>query len=196
MGILQTTVEHAQEDYRAGSRAVVLELAWDRAEPAPGWFDYNYLVEKQAEMEAYQLLRYQVTLDLGMQYPPAWVFDLPHARYMNQFGDVFCSSEPGVDIPNAVFSQAVRDAQERYVRHVFRVLRDDFVLVRLGWMKYGELAYPAQQFNGHANCYWSFGDLAQGKATGLAQGLAPCPTPGWLPGSGLSTPTTARDFLV
>ena len=118
-----------------------------------------------------------------MQYPPPWLFDLPHSRFVNQFGDAYDLPQPGKQRGNAVFNQAIRDRQAAYVTRIFADLGQDFFAVRLGWGYYGELNLPLHKFNGHVNCYWAFDALAQGKAQGLPAGIPPCPRPGWVPGT-------------
>lgn len=195
VGILQDTEEHFRENLASGMQAIVLELGWDQAEPREGRFQSSYFAAKRARMEKYRSDGMLIALDLGFQYPPAWIFRLPHARYVNQYGDVFESTTIGENVPNAVFSQAVRDRQEDYLQHVFEQLGSDFLLVRLGWMKYGELAYPLHAFRDRRNCYWSYDDLAQGRAAGLAAGLTPCPVEDWRPGEPSPIHGRARAFI-
>ena len=194
-GVLQSTDEHLARNREAGANIVVVELGWNRAEPAQSAFSDSYFRKMAKNIEARRRMGYAIALDLGFQYPPKWVFDLPHARYVNQVGRVFRSETTGEDIPNAVFNAAVRERQKAYLAEVFRRLGTEFALVRLGWMKYGELAYPVSEFGGRGNCYWAFDALAQGRAEGLAKGLAPCPVPGWVPGEASPDHARARAFL-
>jgi len=101
-------------------------------------------------------------LDMGVQYPPAWVRQLPGAQFVNQFGQVYDQRSPGANGVNAVFSQAVRERQAAYAARLFRDLGDDFFAVRLGWGYYGELQYPMHKYEGKTNCYWAYDELAQG----------------------------------
>ena len=194
-GVLQHSREHLDANRRAGADIVVIDLAWDRAEPKAGEFSDAYLGEIRRQIATCRKLGYGIALDLGFQYPPAWAFDLPGGRYINQFGEAFASKAVGEEVPNAVFSQAVRDAQEAYLKRVFERLGKDFAFVRLGWMKYGELAYPAAKAGGRTNCYWAYDDLAQGKADGRPAGVPTCPVPGWRPGEASPGHAKAKAFL-
>lgn len=173
--------EHSAAGREAGWRVALVSVSWDRFEPRPGEFDESYIREIAGKMSAQRVAGYM--LQLGLQYPPAWVAGLPHGRYKNQFGDQFFSKRPGEDLPNLVFNAAVRGRAAAYIEQVFSRLGAGWDFVRLGGGKFGELNYPAPRFNGRENCYWAFDDLAQGKASGLAEGLSPCPVPGWVPGT-------------
>lgn len=193
-GTLQSDPANAKRNHAAGIRIATLEVAWDRVEPKPDQFDPAYLNERKARLATFRQHGMQVALDLGLQYPPAWVFELPNSRYVNQFGKPYVGDRPGANGANAVFSQAVRDRQSAYVA---RVLRDigDVDIVRLGWCYYGELHFPTHRFDGQTNCYWAFDDLAQGKAKGLPPTLASCPVPGWKPGEKTADHHAASRFL-
>lgn len=182
-GVLQADPAHAAQDAQAGIRLATLEVSWNRYEPRPGQFDARYLATVRRKADALRGAGMQLVLDLGLQYPPPWLFALPHSRFVNQYGDAYDLPQPGKQRVNAVFNQALRDREDAYVTQVFADLGRDFFAVRLGWGYYGELNLPLPKFNGHVNCFWAFDDLAQGKAPGLPPGLPPCPQPGWVPGT-------------
>jgi hypothetical protein len=182
-GVLKADPAHAAKEVAAGIGLATLEVVWRRYEPRLGKFDMRYVASLRDKAEALRGVGVQPVLDLGMQYPPAWLFDLPQSRFVNQYGDAYDLAEPGKQRVNAVFNQAIRDRQAAYVARVFADLGQDFVAVRLGWGYYGELNLPQHKFAGHLNCYWAFDDLAQGKAHGLPPTIPPCPEPGWLPGT-------------
>ncbi len=193
-GVLEHTLTRLAANYRAGARVAVVQLGWDRAQPAPDHFDSAYWIEIAGVIANVRQHGYRVALDLGMQYPPAWIFTLPHSRYVNQFGQAFAAGL-GEDVPNAVFNQAVRDRQAAYIAAVATALGEDFLFVRLGAMKYGELAYPTHRFGATENAYWGFDAVAQGLTAGLPAGVSACPVPGWLPGQSSADHATARAFL-
>ena len=195
LGILQHTTEHLQENRDAGAQVVVISLAWDRAEPAMGQFSDAYFEQVRTSIAACRKLGYAIAVDPGFQYPPAWIFDLPHSRFVNQYGHAFSSTEIAEQIPNAVFNQAIRDRQENVLRRMFKEIGPELAQVRLGWMKFGELAYPLHTFEGEKNCYWGFDEIAQGRASGLPPGLEPCPTGDWRPGQPSPKHARARAFL-
>jgi len=192
-GILQNTKQHLTSNREAGVQVAIVEIGWNRAEPAQGQFSETYFNEVREKLQEYRALGYKIVIDFGFQYPPDWIFDLPHSRYVDQHGNHFKSATIGENIPNAVFNQAIRDHQEAYLRQVFREIDDDFLFVRLGWMKYGEIAFPVHRYEDNANCYWGYDALAQGEVRGLPPGIERCPVPGWRPGQ---TSPDHRDALV
>jgi hypothetical protein len=137
-------------------------------------------------------LGYLMQLDLGLQYPPAWMFNAPDGqpaqperRFANQFGQAFTTTASGKNTPNAVFSQAVRDDMAEYIAAVFARLGTDWHSVRTGGGKYGETNYPENGYTDaagtHVNSYWAF-DIAAQSGARLAGGVSVCPVPGWKPG--------------
>src|SRR5687768_11365038 len=111
LGTLQSTPEHAQRMMQAGVELATLELGWNRFEPSPGAVDAEYIREVKARMETFQSAGIKVVLDLGVQYPPAWLLEQPGARYVNQYGDSFVDSSLGKNIANSVFNARVRELQ-------------------------------------------------------------------------------------
>ena len=181
-GALQDDPTRWAEERAAGLSVIVLEPVWSRYEPRPDSFDAVYVSQLKKRLADTRAAGFRVVLSPGWQYPPAWIFDLPHSRYVNQYGDAFADPAPGMAGFNAVFNQAVRARQEKYLRRLFADLGTDFLALRLGGGWYNELNYPPPRFHDHANCYWAFDDLAQGGVAGLPAGISPCPDPGWLPG--------------
>jgi len=179
----------------AGLRVAVVLASWDRFEPMPGVYDEKYIETLAAEKEQLRKLGYKLQVDFGVQYPPAWVYELPQGRYRDQFADVFISKQPGENMPNVVFNAEIRKHIAAYIGAVFARLGNDWDFVRLGCSRYGELNYPQNRYNGHDNCYWAFDDIAQGKAPGLPEGVAPCPVPGWLPGGPSAKHADAKRFI-
>lgn len=193
--MLQGTLDRAAEGRTAGWNVAVISLAWEALEPAPGQINEEAVRRAAQETQEFRKLGYRLQLDLGLQYPPAWIFDLPQARYRNQYGTEFRSADPGKNQPNAVFNVAVRDRLARYLEQVFSRLGTDWDWVRLGGGFYGEVNFPMSTFEGRTNCYWAFDALAQGRESGLPEGLIPCPVPGWIPGTPSPGNQSARQFL-
>jgi len=187
-GTLQMPLERAAKERAEGMRVALVAAAWARFEPKPGVIDQHYVDELLKQKKALAALGYKLMIDLGVQYAPPWVFELPHGRYKNQFGDTFATKQSGEDVPNVVFNAEVRRHEAEYFGEVFARLGSDWDYVRLGCAKFGELNYPRHEFNNHSNCYWAFDDIAQGKATGLPAGMFPCPVPGWIPGTPVPPP--------
>ena len=170
-------------EYQDGLRVREVGVGWSSYETAQNTFNNTYLAGVKQRINAYRAAGYGIQLDLGMQYPPAWVFRLPGSHFVNQFGDAYSSSAPGGAGVNAVFSQSMRQAQEQYVSHLFGQLGNDFAGIRLGWGRSGEIGYPHPTFGTSKNSYWAFDDIAQGKVPGRPPGVAACPVPGWIPGT-------------
>lgn len=143
-----------------------MEMYWDRYETAQGVFDNGYLGEVLARYDELAAAGLRVVLDLGMQYPPNWVFNIPNSRFVNQDGDVW-SGGAGDDVPNGPFNTAVSDAQITYIRQVADVFDGRPLFgVRAGGGGYGELRYPT------GGDWWGFDEVA----------AASCPVPDWRPG--------------
>lgn len=193
-GALQSTVARADQNYAAGMRLVTMELAWGRYEPTAGDYDAAYVQSVKSSIAAYRAKGMAVVLSLGVQYPPDWLLQLPHARFVNQYGDRYVVAEPGKNIGNLVFNQALRDRYEAYMRRVFGDLGTDFSAVRLGGGWYDELNYPEPGFGGRSNAYWAFDDISSGRASGLAAGQSVNPVPGWTPGVASPDHAKARQF--
>jgi hypothetical protein len=171
-GVLQATQAHAAQERGAGITVGSLELNWSRYEPGPGQFDAGYAAQMRSRMDALRAAGLSVVLDVGMQYPPAWVFGVsPNTRFVDQYGDVWHGSL-SEDVPNAVWDNAVRNAEAAYVARVAADLGDGFYAVRAGGLLQNELRYPHQQYTGHGNVYWGFDGAAQAQS----------PVPGWRPG--------------
>ena len=165
---------------RAGLTIAVMELGWDRYEPAPGQFDQAYVNGVRRQIATCTQVGLQVVLSPGLQYPPGWVHQLPSGDYRDQAG-----ATPSGRAVNLVFSQAVRNAAASYLRHIDRDLGlRSFRAVRVGTSSAGELGYPGphEGTGPYPHNYWAF-DAAAQTGAGLAAGLRPSPVPGWTPGS-------------
>ncbi|WP_157749290.1 hypothetical protein [Jatrophihabitans sp. GAS493] len=167
---------------------MTLGLGWDSIEPKPGVFSSYEIGLVVARLTVLRNAGYHIVLDLGLQYPPSWVFDLPGAtRFVDQYGDAW-HGPLSQDVPNAVFNQQVRSAQQQYIAHVAAALGPkNFATVRVGGLLSGELRYPPATYNGHSNLLWDY------DATALAQS----PYPNWRPtvGTGVTSATQARASL-
>jgi hypothetical protein len=173
----------------------ILALAWSRVHPIEGAKNQPYLDEKRAELQAMRKAGFSILLDLGTQYAPDWIYDYPHSRFRNQYGDEYSGGigETGV---NAVFNDDMRTKLAAYVEEVFADFGTHVDVVRLGFMRYGEIGYPHPSFNAKTNSYWAYDDIAQGKAVGLPAGIEPCPVPGWVPGQSSADHDDARRFAA
>jgi hypothetical protein len=194
-GTLKSSPQHARTNYEAGIRLVTLPIRWRKYEPRPGEFDTGYLAEIQEQISLYRNHGLSIILDFSMHHPPDWIWNIPHSRFVNQYGACWQPSEEGRPAVNGVFNRELRNCQEAYAARVLKELDEDFFAIRLGWLTYGELHYPFSMYDGQVNCYWAFDNNAQGKADGLPAGVSPCPVPDWVPGTWSHEHSSAREFL-
>lgn len=192
-GVLQNTTAHLTQNYQAGMRMGILELQWSNFYSTEGVENTTYINSKKAELQALRNAGYQVMLGFGTQYAPSWIYNYPNSRFKNQYGDSYSggNGETGV---NVVFNDAMRQKQAAYIADVFSEFGTDFAMVRLGFMRYGEIGYPHPTYNGHTNSYWAYDDIAQGNAGGLPAGISPCTVKGWIPGQASTNHDSARIF--
>jgi hypothetical protein len=195
IGVLQPKPSYAAPLAEAGVSLVVLGVSWSDFEPAAGTTNPAYVRKLRDELAVYRQAGLRVVLDPGVQYPPAWLFDLPDARYQNQYGDLYADRSSGKNIANTVFNDAVRSRYAAHLAALFRELGTDWFAVRLGGGWYGELNYPDTTYAKQANCYWAYDPVAQGSKPGLPAGITACPVPGWKPGTASPDHASARRFL-
>jgi hypothetical protein len=196
LGVLQPKPAYARPLADAGITQVVLSVSWENFEPSAGTTNPAYIRQLLSELAAYRHAGLQVVLDPGIQYPPAWLFDLPDARYQNQYGDLYIDHASGKNIANTVFNAAVRARYASHLAALFRELGTDWAAVRLGGGWYGELNYPDATYAKHPNCYWAFDPIAQGTKPGLPAGITACPVPGWKPGDTSPDHASARRWIA
>jgi hypothetical protein len=157
----------------------MIELNWDRYQPAPQQFDAAYAEQFRQRIAACRQAGLDVVLGLGLQYPPPWVLELSSGRFVDQLG-----SRSRLGEANVVFSQEVRAAAEGYFRRIATdVDLREVTAVRIGTNRTGELGYPGP-IDGDdegSHDYWGF-DAAAQTGAGLADGMTMTPMPGWVPG--------------
>lgn len=195
-GTLQSQEQNLDRDYAAGVRVTTLEVAWGQYEPTSGSFDQHYLATLKTQLARNREKGMKVVLDLGLQYAPDWLLNVPNGRYVNQYGDSYVDTTLGKNIANLVFNQQQRDLSETYIKQVLNDFgANNFYAVRLGGGWFGELQYPQAIWNGKSNAYWGFDALAQGQTPGLANGIPVNPVPGWIPGAPTVGHAQAAAFL-
>jgi len=196
IGTLQSDTARIQATTDAGIRAAVVGIGWDSAEPQDGKFNSAYLQGIKDKIEAFRSGGKRVVLDLGVQYPPQWIFKSPSSHFVDQYGEIFHAATGSGDCGvNLVYSVEIRNKFDAYLAHLFHILGNDFYAIRLGGGRYGELGYPSNTYENHTNCYWAFDPVAQGKQPGLPPGMKACPVSGWKPGEGSANHESARQFL-
>jgi hypothetical protein len=179
VGVLGSSCDPARAaaEAAAGIRAVVVDVGWDRYEPSPGAVDAAYVEDMSARIATCERAGLRVILGPGLQYPPAWVLDLPDGSYRDQRGDT-----PSPRVANLVFSAAVRAAAAAYLARLATDLDlSRFRAVRIGTTATGELGYPGPNPGGDGDAFWAY-DAAGQTGVGLAGGAARSPMPGWVPG--------------
>jgi hypothetical protein len=163
----------------SGVRYAEVGLDWAAFEPARGQFDPGYQRQVRRTLDSCARAGLSVVLTLGLHVAPPWVGEVAAGTYRDQAG----GTGPG-DVPNVVFSAAVRDAVAKYLTEVDRVVRlNSVAAIRVGTGYNGELGYPTGGTQSAADYpFWAFDEAAQTGA-GLAQGASVSPMPGWTPGS-------------
>jgi hypothetical protein len=169
-GTLDSQPGHAAAEARAGVKMAMFEFSWASFEPAQGAVSASYLATMKSELAAYAAAGQQVTLGLGLENPPSWVFTLPDATYTDNTG----ATSPDA---NLVFSAAVRAAAAGYLTlAAANIPLTAFAAIRLGaGTGDGEMLYPGD------GTYWAF-DHAALTGAGLAAGMTRNPDPSWRPG--------------
>jgi Beta-galactosidase len=173
-GTLDTQISSISADKQAGVSVAMFDLDWASFEPKQGQFDASYISGMKSFLSSYRAAGMLVTLGLGLQDPPAWVFSLPDSSYVDQTG-------AAADEADFVFSEPVRQAAALYLQQVAAALPlSDFWAVRLTSGGDEEMLYPA------GGSYWAFSQSAL-TGTDLPATMTANPFPSWRPGqSGLT----------
>jgi hypothetical protein len=157
---------------RAGPAAdALVELEWAQAEPVRDHYDERYLDAVAARIAGLRAMGYTISLNTGVQNAPAWLLNLPGARYVDQYGQTYTDSNE----PNLIFGTGYRRLAVRYLKKVFARLGGDYSIVRVGGGHWGELTYPSRldPATGRLrNLYYAFDVNAK----------AASPAPWWKPG--------------
>ena len=177
VGMLEATSPYYSVERSSGFDVVTINAGWSDAEPQPGVFDQGYLASLVTQIKTARAAGFEVDIDPGIQYAPAWAFDLPGgARFVDQYGDVFSGpADSGNQIPNGVTDPAVRSAIGTYLATLGHSIPAGLLTaVRGGGGPTGELRYPDASYAGRTDCYWAYDASTQART----------PTPGWVPGTG------------
>jgi hypothetical protein len=178
-GTLVTEPAHAQAEAGVGIKVAMLEVHWDRFEPAPGRFDAPYTAELRSQLAAFRRANMRVSLALGLTSAPAWAYRFPNARFRDQHGRT--SSEI-----NLVFNEPLRQEVDRYFAHLAAGLGvSNLWAIRLTSGGDAEVLYPP------GGSYWAFDANAQ-NGSGMPPSMDPNPYPGWKPGTATLNITQVR----
>ena len=168
-GTLDTQVSSISADKQAGASVAMFDLDWASFEPAEGQFTASYISGMKSFLSSYRAAAMPVTLGLGLQDPPSWVFSLPDGNYVNESG----ATAGEVDF---VFSEPVRQAAALYLQQVAAALPlSEFWAIRLTSGGDEEMLYPG------GGSYWAFSQSAL-TGTDLPPTMNANPFPNWRPG--------------
>jgi hypothetical protein len=182
-GTLDTQASTAATEAAGGVGMAMFEFDWASFEPEPSTFSSSYLASVKAELDAYHAAGMDITLGLGMQDPPAWVFTLADATYVNQDGNVSTEAD-------FVFSAAVRAAATTYLDQIAASIPlSDFWAIRLTSGGDSEMVYPG------GGTYWAFNSSAL-TGNGLPAGMTRNPYPSWVPGTPGLTPDQIGQWVT
>jgi Beta-galactosidase len=164
----------ATTENKAGVKMAMFDFNWSSFEPAEGQFSASYVSWMRGELASFRAAGQKVTLGLGTQDTPAWVFSLANSTYVDQLGDVSTEAD-------WVYSAAVRAAALVYFQQIAADFPlSDFWAIRLTSGGDREMLYPG------GGTYWAFNPSALA-GPGLPAGMTKNPDPTWKPGnSGLS----------
>jgi hypothetical protein len=169
-GTLVTEPANAQTEARVGIKVAMLEVHWDRFEPALGRFDAAYITDLRNRLAAFRRADMRVTLGLGLTSAPQWAYSFPNARFRDQHGRT--SGEV-----NLVFNEPLRQQVDRYFARLASGLGvSNLWAIRLTSGGDGEVLYPP------GGSYWAFDANAQ-NGSGMPPSMDPNPYPGWKPGT-------------
>ena len=168
-GTLDTLQNTAATEAKAGVSVAMFELDWASFEPEKDVFSASYIATMRSYLQTFRAARMRLTLGLGLQNPPAWVFSLRDSAYVNQDGDVSGEAD-------FVFSESVRQTAASYLTQVAADFPlEDFWAIRLTSGGDAEMLYPP------GGTYWAFGNAAL-TGVGLPPTMTRNPFPKWLPG--------------
>src|ERR1700684_1972694 len=124
-GTLDPQTSTAATEKKDGISVAMFELNWASFEPSQGVFNASYMATMRSYLQAFRAGGMRVTLGLGLEDTPSWVFGLPDGRYVNEHGDNSAEAD-------FVYSAAVRQAAAAYLAKVAADLPlSDFWAIRL-----------------------------------------------------------------
>jgi hypothetical protein len=183
LGALDPTASYASL-YASGLREVVVSANWNAIEPTEGSFSATAVAAVQAQLNAATAAGLSPSLDIGIQYAPAWIFTVGGGtQFVDQYGDVFGGTlASGNSVANAVTDPNVRAQLGTYIAYLGTHLTG-VDSVRLGGAAYNELRYPSGHSGSQANAYWFYDSSSQASLPANVQG--------WKPGAGTVAQATA-----
>jgi hypothetical protein len=183
LGAIQPTNTNS-ELRTAGFGELVISAGWDVVEPTQGVFSTDAITALQTKITAAKAAGLSPSLDIGVQYPPGWIFNVGGGtRLVDQYGDVASSgTNDGNSVANAVTNAAVRTEMATYITYLANHLTG-LDSVRVGGLGYNELRYPSGKAGTQSNAYWFYDSSSQA--------VLPASARGWKPGTGTVAQATA-----
>ena len=152
-------------------------MSWRSVEPRQGVFNSAYVAAVRARYAAFRAAGLRVVVDLGVQYPPSWVFRPAREAPVRQpvRRDVLRGargrrSRCRVGTPTSVCFAAASGSDVGMAGSALSDL--SLAGLRVGGGPYGELRLPEPYYNGHSDAWWGFGPAA----------MRTNPGPDWRPG--------------
>ena len=185
LGALDAT-DSVSSLYSTGFRETVIKATWASVEPSRSVFSSSAISSIQSQITAAKAAGLSVSLDIGMQYSPSWIFTVgAGTQFVDQFGDVFTgTSSSGNYVPNAITDISVRTQLGAYLSYLGSHLTN-VDSVRLGGAAFNELRYPSGKSGSSPNAYWFYDSSSQASLLADVQG--------WKPGTG--SVAQATEFL-
>ena len=171
LGVLEADYRNIPNDQAAGIANAVINLSWGNWEPSAGVFDPIYMQSIRSAIARYTSAGWKVSIDVGLQQAPSWVYQTANSRLVDQNG----RSSPTADFE---FSNQVRSAATAYIDSVTSSLTG-VEAYRIGLSENGEILYPDTS----SNQWWAFSPAAQSGGPDLPAGVGADPMPGWIPGT-------------
>jgi len=181
-GTLDSQPQDQAAENKAGVKMAMFELNWSSFETSNGKFSASYVSYMKDQLAQLQAAGQKITLGLGSHIPPAWVFKLADATYVDQDGNVSTEAD-------WVYSAAVRAAAQVYFAQIAKDFPlKDFWAIRITSGGDGEMLYPGD------GTYWAFNPSAL-TGTGLPAGMTKNPDPTWKPGTKGLTPAQLTTWV-
>ena len=95
-GTLDTQPGNAAAEHKAGVTNAMFEFNWASFEPTQGVLSASYLATMKSELAAYAAAGQKVTLGLGLENPPSWVFKLANSHLHRPDRRRLPGREPGL----------------------------------------------------------------------------------------------------
>lgn len=161
-GTVGSELSHASSDQAAGMMFATVTVGWNMWEPSAGQYSASWADYIRSEIRGFESKGLQVIVEVGLQYTPSWVLDLPQGQLVNQNGQ-----KSGT--PNYEWNPTVQNDMYKFVKSVVNGLGPVHPLAyRIGLSNSGEMLYA----NNSAGSWWAFNADAQSSS----------PMPGWVPG--------------